>query len=257
MSHQSINQKTCNGDTSYPIISYHHISIASRANKKWSSSHNEDINQSVQHEQANTWSHQWPVPELTSVQPITTPNSRLHHAQCEQPVLPSLSHVRCKHTTPPPSNVQSKRTISPPFPQSQNLHVTPLSHLTTPSSSHFTTSSSPHSRADRELLPQPHSCAQLPVAPFCQGYNPGPKPKAADYESGVEKMLLWAMHKYACLILATDAFPSEERQTEWAKMMWWEACKEYGLHYECSVPMIRMISFLHHYHSIKLNVDMK
>ena len=65
------------------------------------------------------------------------------------------------------------------------------------------------------------------------------------------------MHKYACLILATDAFPSEERQTEWAKMMWREACKEYGLHYECLVPMIQMISFLHHYHFIKLNVDME
>ena len=119
----------------------------------------------------------------------STPSSS-SHAQCEQPVLPSLSHVRCEHTTPPPSNVQSEQTISPPFPQSQNLHVTPLSHLTTPSLSHFTTSSSPHSRADRELLPQPHSCAQLPVAPFCQGYNSGPKPKAADYESDVEKMLL-------------------------------------------------------------------
>ena len=72
-----LQSETYNGDTSYPIISYHHISIASRANKKWLSSHNGDINQSVQHEQANTWSHQWPVPELTSVQPITTPNSRL------------------------------------------------------------------------------------------------------------------------------------------------------------------------------------
>ena len=51
-------------------------------------------------------------------------------------------------------------------------------------------------------------------------------------------MLLQAMHEYACLILATDTFPSKGRQTEWAKMMWQEACKEYGLHYECSVPMI-------------------
>ena len=73
--HQS---KTYNGDTSYPIISYHHISIASRANKKWSSSHNRDINQSAQHERINTWSQQWLVPELTAVQPITTPTCRLH-----------------------------------------------------------------------------------------------------------------------------------------------------------------------------------
>ena len=186
----------------------------------------------------------------------STPSSLLH-AQHEQPVLPSLSHIQRERTTPPPSSVQSEHTIPPPLPWSQNLHVTPLSHLTTPSLSRFTTPSLPHSRADRESLPQPHSYAQLLVAPFRQGYNPGPKLKAADYESGVKKMLLQAMHKYACLILATDAFPSEERQTEWAKMTWREACKEYGLHYECLVPMIQMISFLHHYHFIKLNVDME
>ena len=47
---------------------------ALRANKKWSSIG--DINQSVQH--SNALISSWPVPELTSVQPTTTPNSRLH-----------------------------------------------------------------------------------------------------------------------------------------------------------------------------------
>ena len=51
---------------------------------------NGDINQSIQH--SNTLISSWPVPELTSVQPITTPNSRLQQAtDSYKPTLISIA----------------------------------------------------------------------------------------------------------------------------------------------------------------------
>jgi hypothetical protein len=68
-------------------------------------------------------------------------------------------------------------------------------------------------------------------------------------------MLLNAMHEYACLILATDAFPIEKKQTQWAEATWRAACEEVDVHYECSVRMIRLVRPQHYYCSIELNVD--
>ena len=53
-SHQSINQKTYNGDTSYPIVQYHHIKHSIKGKQEMIIRHsNGDINQSVQHEQTH------------------------------------------------------------------------------------------------------------------------------------------------------------------------------------------------------------
>jgi len=117
------------------------------------------------------------------------------------------------------------------------------------------TPSSPRSEVNTDLLPPPHKRTRLPPAPFRQGRTPGPKPKASDYEDGVEKMLLSAMHEYACLILSTDAFPNEGKQTQWAEATWRAACEEIGVHYECSVRMIRLVRLSYYCHSIELNVD--
>jgi len=68
-------------------------------------------------------------------------------------------------------------------------------------------------------------------------------------------MLLSAMHEYACLILSTDAFPNEGKQTQWAEATWRAACEEIGVHYECSVRMIRLVRLSYYCHSIELNVD--
>ena len=68
-------------------------------------------------------------------------------------------------------------------------------------------------RLDMNRDSLPPNPVRLPQAPFREGYTPGPKPKAADYEDRVEKMLLNAMHEYACLILTVDAFPNEVKQT--------------------------------------------
>jgi hypothetical protein len=105
-----------------------------------------------------------------------------------------------------------------------------------------------------DLLPPPHKRTKLLPAPFRQGYTPGPKPKASDYEDGVERMLLNAMHEYACLILSTDAFPNEAKQTQWAEVTWQTACEEVGVHYECSVRMIRLVR-IYYCHSIELSVE--
>jgi hypothetical protein len=79
------------------------------------------------------------------------------------------------------------------------------------------------------------------LAPFRQGHTLGAKPKASDYEDRVEKMLLNAMHEYACLVLTADAFPNEVKQAQWADATWRAACEEVGVHYECSVRMIRLV----------------
>ena len=105
-------------------------------------------------------------------------------------------------------------------------------------------SSPRRSELDEDSMP-PRKRTKLLPAPFRQGCTPGPKPKAADYEEVVEKMLLNAMHEYACLVLTVDAFPNEVKQTQWAKASWQAACEEVGEHFECSMRMVRLVSFEH------------
>ena len=75
------------------------------------------------------------------------------------------------------------------------------------------------------------------------------KPKAANYDDSVDKMLLNAMHKYACLILTTDAFPDNVKQTQWAEATWNTACEDIGVYYEPSVHMSRLVSLQHNCHT--------
>jgi hypothetical protein len=103
------------------------------------------------------------------------------------------------------------------------------------------TPSSPHSEINGNLLALPHKWNKLLPAPFRQGCTPGPKPKAVDYEEGIEKMLLNAMHEYVCLVLTVDTFPDEVKQTRWAKLTWYTACEAGGAHYECSPCMIQLV----------------
>jgi hypothetical protein len=181
-----------------------------------------------------------PAPRLSS--PILSPppsglTTLFHlHPRRGRTTPPSSPRIKREHTTPPPPHIRRERTIPPSSPRSRTMRATPSSRLTAPSS--------PRSEVNTDLLPRPQKRTKLPTAPFCQGCTPGPKPKASDYEDGVEKMLLNAMHEYACLILATDAFPSEAKQTQWAKATWQAACEEAGVHYECSVRMIRLVRLL-------------
>lgn len=183
------------------------------------------------------------------IEPSTTrpPSPMSSHLRSSSPTLfhgriqrgrtttPSLQHnmtplsLRAQYPhTIPPSQIRhtSERCTTPPLPGISSQRPTP---------------SSPCSEVSRDLLPPPHIHARHPPAPFRQEYTPGAKPKAPDYEDGVEKMLLDAMHDYACLILTADTFPNEARQTQWAEATWQAACKEVGVHYECFVRMIHLV----------------
>ena len=149
------------------------------------------------------------------------------------PPSPPSSRIQHGHTIPPLPDIPRERTIPPSLPCARR-----------------TTPSSPHSEVNRDSLPPPPpKRVRLPPAPFREGYTPGPKPKAMDYEQCVQKMLLKAMHEYACLVLSTDAFPNEVKQTQWAKATWQAACDEVGEHYECSVRMIRLVRLKYYCHS--------
>jgi hypothetical protein len=170
--------------------------------------------------------------------PTTTPLSPRMQS------LPSSPRARSEHTTPPPPPIRCERTTPPSSPQAQLEPIIPPSSaqvggMRATSSRHITPSSA---QLNRESLPPPHNRVRLPPAPFRQGYTPGPKPKAADYDDSVEKMLLNAMHEYSCLILSTDAFPDDAKQTQWAEATWRAACEEVGAYYECSLRMIRLVS---------------
>src|SRR5258708_12443397 len=90
----------------------------------------------------------------------------------------------------------------------------------TMSSSQHTTPLLPRSGENRDSLLQPVQPVRHPPTPICPGYSPGMKPKAADYNDGVDKMLLNAMHEYACLILTTNPFPDDVNQPHWTKPPW-------------------------------------
>jgi hypothetical protein len=139
--------------------------------------------------------------------------------------LTPVSSLSCTASPPPLPPVQYGHTVT-----ARPHHIPTMPSL-------------PRSDMNRESF--------LPT-PFRQGYTPGPKPKAADYQDDVEKMLLRAIHEYSCLILSTDAFPHKRKQTQWAEKTWKAACDEVGVHYVCSLHMVRLVRprrHCRHYHT--------
>jgi hypothetical protein len=153
-------------------------------------------------------------------------------AQRSSPAPHSGVIRRDRRTTPSSSRLESVPLATSDSPRQQ---PTPASR-----SSPLPPSSRQTSESNEDSSPS-HKRSQLVPAPFRQGYSPGPKPKAADYGEGVEKMLLNAMHEYACLILTVDAFPDEVKQTQWARATWLATCEDAGEQYECSSRMIRLV----------------
>ncbi|KAM6494015.1 hypothetical protein JOM56_010376 [Amanita muscaria] len=88
----------------------------------------------------------------------------------------------------------------------------------------------------------PAKRVKLTPASFRNGRVPGKSPKASDYEEGIEKMLLNAMHEFACLIFTVNAFPDDEIQIQWAQTVWKNACNKADSHYELSHRMIKLIT---------------
>jgi hypothetical protein len=175
-----------------------------------------------------------PTPVVSVLRLSSPPASpRVRHEHTVQPRLQHPHHIQHEqpHSSPPIRPESAAQSVSS---RNQPTHTTPPSRLT----SRRTTPSLSCSDGNRNSLTLRQ---RLPPAPFRQGFTPGPKPRAADYEDGVEKMLLNAMHEYSCLILTTDTFPDEMKQTQWAETTWRTAC-EVGMQYECSVNMIWLVS---------------
>lgn len=160
---------------------------------------------------------------LSDASPLPTPSPPpTPRIQGECTTTPSSPFVQHGHTIPATSSrsqriheTSSSQHPTPsssqrPMPSSSQRPTPSSTRHPTPSSSHHPAVSSTCSDMNRDLSTPLPTRGRLPPAPFHQGYIPGPKPKAADYEDGVERMLLRAMHEYACLILSTDAFPNKD-----------------------------------------------
>ncbi|KAM6493522.1 hypothetical protein JOM56_011656 [Amanita muscaria] len=128
--------------------------------------------------------------------------------------------------------------------QSRRPRVTVLMNSkssTTPRSQQTHSSERTHSETPDDQGP-PAKRVKLTPASFRNGRVPGKSPKASDYEEGVEKMLLNAMHEFACLIFTVNAFPDDEIQIQWARTVWKNACDKADSHYELSHRMIKLIT---------------
>ncbi|KAJ7501399.1 hypothetical protein B0H11DRAFT_1993060 [Mycena galericulata] len=108
------------------------------------------------------------------------------------------------------------------------------------------------STPQRSKRPQPSSSpAPAPVAKrlrkdpqFAQGHiaAAGTKPKAADYESVVQALLIRAMAEYSMLILTIYAFPDAGLQTQWAKRSFKNACRSADQWYKLTERMAKLIT---------------
>ncbi|KAJ7870154.1 hypothetical protein B0H14DRAFT_3440202 [Mycena olivaceomarginata] len=66
----------------------------------------------------------------------------------------------------------------------------------------------------------------------------GAKPKASDYESVVQALLIRAMLEYTARIVTINAFPDVGLQTTWAKECFKNACRTTNEHFKINARMI-------------------
>ncbi|KAM6494749.1 hypothetical protein JOM56_009372 [Amanita muscaria] len=173
---------------------------------------------------------------------------------CAQPTRPrdgerSNQQTQQRGRSPDGSESQSRQTPSHQRGRSTFRHSESGSHVqqtrrrerSTPRSQQTHSSERTHSETPDDQGP-PAKRVKLTPASFRNGRVPGKSPKASDYEEGVEKMLLNAMHEFACLIFTVNAFPDDEIQIQWARTVWKNACDKADSHYELSHRMIKLIT---------------
>ncbi|CDO72063.1 hypothetical protein BN946_scf184962.g6 [Trametes cinnabarina] len=86
----------------------------------------------------------------------------------------------------------------------------------------------------------PSKDKHLPDPPFFNGSAPTGKPKASDYESHINKMIVLACHRYDVFITTENPFPEAKTQDAWAVRAWAEICASAQLHHTLT-DRIRMM----------------
>ncbi|KAH9847795.1 hypothetical protein C2E23DRAFT_863158 [Lenzites betulinus] len=115
--------------------------------------------------------------------------------------------------------------------------------------SHSHSRGRPHSRSHDHTGSLPPStstaattAATAAVPPFLNGRDPSGKPKAGDYESNVNKLIVLACHRYEVLIATDTPFPETEKQDTWAAHAWAEACAGAQVAYRCTDRIQKIIT---------------
>jgi hypothetical protein len=78
-------------------------------------------------------------------------------------------------------------------------------------------------------------------AAFRDGYVPGNRPKANDYISTVEVLLLRCMREYESRVSTVNAFPGTILGGQWARTAWKNAGEEKGEIYEITDRMVTLV----------------
>ncbi|KIL58544.1 hypothetical protein M378DRAFT_15456 [Amanita muscaria Koide BX008] len=164
-----------------------------------------------------------------------------------QPLISVSTNVRRAMSSPGPqleSRYQNSpvRDVADEDTDNHNFHDDLLDFSDTPGHQPARATNNSESGPNPTIEPSStnKSRHQLQPAPFRDGKSPGKNRKASDYEEGVEKMLLNAMHEYACLVLSHDAFPDDATKGKWARLVWKNACEEVETYYELSSRMARL-----------------
>ncbi|KAH9847642.1 hypothetical protein C2E23DRAFT_741233 [Lenzites betulinus] len=78
-------------------------------------------------------------------------------------------------------------------------------------------------------------------APYKQGQVPSGKPKCADYDPRVDKLIVHACHQYEVLLSTEEPFPEPGSPVTWAFRVWSDVCKSANVNYTLSDRIEKII----------------
>jgi hypothetical protein len=97
------------------------------------------------------------------------------------------------------------------------------------------------SAALKNAKAEPLENSLVAKAEFRDGYIPGSRPKANDYISTVEVLLLRCMREYESRVSTINAFPGTILGGQWARTAWKNAGEEKGEIYEITDRMAKLV----------------
>ncbi len=92
-------------------------------------------------------------------------------------------------------------------------------------------------QAELPTLPQPAI-----DAPYKHGQVPTGKPKAADYDPRVDKLIIHACHQYEVLVSTEEPFPEAGTPVTWASRVWSDVCRRAEVNYTLSDHIEKIVS---------------